>query len=75
MKIRHVIWNGGKEQKAVDALLGSGGMIVSATNVGYIIMTTDRTDLGASSRRSNARLTNLAWSCAARRNSCANLRS
>jgi tRNA A37 threonylcarbamoyladenosine synthetase subunit TsaC/SUA5/YrdC len=42
MKTKHVIWNGGKEQKAVDALLGSDGMIVSATKVGYIIMTTDR---------------------------------
>jgi tRNA A37 threonylcarbamoyladenosine synthetase subunit TsaC/SUA5/YrdC len=46
MKTKHLIWNGGKEQKAVDALLGSGGMIVSATKVGYIIMTTDRRGLG-----------------------------
>ena len=34
-------WNGAKQQEGVDILLGEGGMIVSPTKVGYIIMTSD----------------------------------
>jgi tRNA A37 threonylcarbamoyladenosine synthetase subunit TsaC/SUA5/YrdC len=38
---KRITWSGGKEQKAIDLLLGKGRMIVSPTKVGYIIMTTD----------------------------------
>lgn len=38
-------WNGGLQQEAVDILTGRGGMIVSPTKVGYIIMTSDGTGL------------------------------
>lgn len=34
-------WNGGVQQEGLDILLGDGGMIVSPTKVGYIIMTSD----------------------------------
>jgi tRNA A37 threonylcarbamoyladenosine synthetase subunit TsaC/SUA5/YrdC len=34
-------WNGDKQQRAVNLLLGQGKMIVSPTKVGYIIMTSD----------------------------------
>ena len=38
---KHIEWNGAKQQEGVDILLGEGGMIVSPTKVGYIIMTSD----------------------------------
>jgi tRNA A37 threonylcarbamoyladenosine synthetase subunit TsaC/SUA5/YrdC len=38
---KNVEWNGAKQQEAVDILAGEGGMIVSPTKVGYIIMTSD----------------------------------
>lgn len=34
-------WNGGLEQDAVDLLVAGGGLIVTPTKVGYIIMTSD----------------------------------
>jgi tRNA A37 threonylcarbamoyladenosine synthetase subunit TsaC/SUA5/YrdC len=34
-------WDGGVQQEGLDILLGDGGMIVSPTKVGYIIMTSD----------------------------------
>jgi tRNA A37 threonylcarbamoyladenosine synthetase subunit TsaC/SUA5/YrdC len=34
-------WNGTKQQEGVDILLREGGMVVSPTKVGYIIMTSD----------------------------------
>jgi hypothetical protein len=38
---KHIEWNKAKQQESVDILLGEGGMIVSPTKVGYIIMTSD----------------------------------
>ena len=37
----HIEWTGAKQHEPVDILLGEGGMIVSPTKVGYIIMTSD----------------------------------
>ena len=39
--VKHIEWNGAKQQEGLDILLGEGGMIVSPTKVGYIIMTSD----------------------------------
>jgi tRNA A37 threonylcarbamoyladenosine synthetase subunit TsaC/SUA5/YrdC len=39
--VKHIEWNGAKQQEGVDILSGEGGMIVSPTKVGYIIMTSD----------------------------------
>src|SRR5882757_7471403 len=41
MTDRHIEWNGGKEQRAIDLLLKGGKIIVTPTKVGYIIMTCD----------------------------------
>jgi tRNA A37 threonylcarbamoyladenosine synthetase subunit TsaC/SUA5/YrdC len=38
---KRIEWNGGREQKAIDALSRKGHMIVSPTKVGYIIVTSD----------------------------------
>ena len=38
---RDIEWNGATQQEGVDVLSGKGGMIVSPTKVGYIIMTSD----------------------------------
>jgi tRNA A37 threonylcarbamoyladenosine synthetase subunit TsaC/SUA5/YrdC len=38
---KDIQWNGAKQQEGVNILLGEGGMIVSPTKVGYIIMTSD----------------------------------
>jgi tRNA A37 threonylcarbamoyladenosine synthetase subunit TsaC/SUA5/YrdC len=38
---KDVQWNGTTQQEGVDILSGEGGMIVSPTKVGYIIMTSD----------------------------------
>ena len=38
---KHIEWNGAKQQEGVDILSVEGGMIVSPTKVGYIIMTSD----------------------------------
>ncbi|MFE8049051.1 L-threonylcarbamoyladenylate synthase [Brenneria goodwinii] len=40
-KEKTIKWHGGVQQEAVDILSGKGGMIVSPTKVGYIIMTSD----------------------------------
>ncbi|WP_416260671.1 L-threonylcarbamoyladenylate synthase [Gibbsiella quercinecans] len=45
MKEKTINWNGGVQQEAVDILSGHGGMIVSPTKVGYIIMTSDAAGL------------------------------
>jgi tRNA A37 threonylcarbamoyladenosine synthetase subunit TsaC/SUA5/YrdC len=39
--VKDIEWNGAKQQEGVDILSGDGGMIVSPTKVGYIIMTSD----------------------------------
>jgi tRNA A37 threonylcarbamoyladenosine synthetase subunit TsaC/SUA5/YrdC len=39
--VKQIEWNGAKQQEGVDILLGEGGMIVSPTKVGYIVMTSD----------------------------------
>jgi tRNA A37 threonylcarbamoyladenosine synthetase subunit TsaC/SUA5/YrdC len=39
--VRDIEWNGAKQQEGVDILSGDGGMIVSPTKVGYIIITSD----------------------------------
>jgi tRNA A37 threonylcarbamoyladenosine synthetase subunit TsaC/SUA5/YrdC len=39
--VKDIEWNGAKQQEGVDILSGEGGMIVSPTKVGYIIMTSD----------------------------------
>jgi tRNA A37 threonylcarbamoyladenosine synthetase subunit TsaC/SUA5/YrdC len=39
--VRDVEWNAAKQQEGIDILSGEGGMIVSPTKVGYIIMTSD----------------------------------
>ena len=38
---KDIQWNGATQQEGVDILSGEGGMIVSPTKVGYIIMTSD----------------------------------
>jgi tRNA A37 threonylcarbamoyladenosine synthetase subunit TsaC/SUA5/YrdC len=38
---KDIQWNGVTQQEGVDILSGKGGMIVSPTKVGYIIMTSD----------------------------------
>jgi hypothetical protein len=38
---KRIKWNGALEQEGIDVLLNKGGMIVSPTKVGYIIMTSD----------------------------------
>jgi tRNA A37 threonylcarbamoyladenosine synthetase subunit TsaC/SUA5/YrdC len=38
---RKVVWNGGLQREGVEALSGAGGIIVSPTKVGYIIMASD----------------------------------
>ncbi|MEM9970539.1 MAG: Sua5/YciO/YrdC/YwlC family protein [Pseudomonadota bacterium] len=42
---KHIRWNGGLQQEAVDRLSAPGGCIVSPTKVGYIVMTTDAAGL------------------------------
>jgi tRNA A37 threonylcarbamoyladenosine synthetase subunit TsaC/SUA5/YrdC len=39
--VKNIEWNGAKQQEGVDILSGEGGMIVSPTKVGYIIITSD----------------------------------
>lgn len=41
MNKKVIDWNGDVQPEAVDILSGTGGMIVSSTKVGYIIMTSD----------------------------------
>ncbi|KAB1657951.1 translation factor (SUA5) [Pseudoclavibacter chungangensis] len=41
----HLTWNGGVQQEAVDLLHAGGGMVVSPTKVGYIVVVTDRAGL------------------------------
>ena len=38
---KYIEWAGENDARALELLSGSGGVIVSATKVGYIIMTTD----------------------------------
>jgi tRNA A37 threonylcarbamoyladenosine synthetase subunit TsaC/SUA5/YrdC len=38
---KDIQWNGATQPEGVDILSGKGGMIVSPTKVGYIIMTSD----------------------------------
>jgi tRNA A37 threonylcarbamoyladenosine synthetase subunit TsaC/SUA5/YrdC len=38
---KRIEWNGAKQQEGVDILSGEGGMIISPTKVGYIIMASD----------------------------------
>ena len=38
---RYIEWNGDNDPRALNVLRKSGGVIVSPTKVGYIIMTTD----------------------------------
>lgn len=40
-----VPWNGGLQEEAVDLLRAEGGVVVSPTKVGYVIMATDRPGL------------------------------
>lgn len=42
---RHIRWNGGVAEEATRILSGAGGMIVSPTKVGYIVMVADRAGL------------------------------
>ncbi|KOC90884.1 L-threonylcarbamoyladenylate synthase [Winslowiella iniecta] len=42
---KKVQWNGGLQSEAVEILSQDGGMIVSPTKVGYIIMTSDKAGL------------------------------
>ncbi|USS88524.1 Sua5/YciO/YrdC/YwlC family protein [Fructilactobacillus hinvesii] len=42
---KHINWNGNVQPEAVEILTGAGGMIVSPTKVGYIIMTSDKAGL------------------------------
>jgi len=41
MTTKKVSWNGELQQEAIEILSATGGMIVSPTKVGYIIMTSD----------------------------------
>lgn len=45
VKEKTVAWTGSLQQDGLDILTRGGGMIVSPTKVGYIIMTTDRAGL------------------------------
>ena len=36
----YIEWNGGNDPRALEVLRRTGGVIVSPTKVGYIIMTT-----------------------------------
>jgi tRNA A37 threonylcarbamoyladenosine synthetase subunit TsaC/SUA5/YrdC len=49
---KNIEWNGATQQEGVDILSGEGGMIVSPTKVGYIIMTSD---LGGLRRKFSAK--------------------
>jgi tRNA A37 threonylcarbamoyladenosine synthetase subunit TsaC/SUA5/YrdC len=49
---KDIQWNGATQQEGVDILSGEGGMIVSPTKVGYIIMTSD---LGGLRRKFSAK--------------------
>lgn len=52
---KKIEWNGGLQQEAIDILSREGGMIVSPTKVGYIIMTSDKAGL---ERKFEAKLRN-----------------
>lgn len=45
MSGKKITWNGGLQHEAIDILTREGGMIVSPTKVGYIIMTSDKAGL------------------------------
>ena len=45
MSGKKITWNGGLQHEAIDILTREGGMIVSPTQVGYIIMTSDKAGL------------------------------
>ncbi|WP_455845959.1 L-threonylcarbamoyladenylate synthase [Pantoea agglomerans] len=45
MSGKQITWNGGLQPEAIDILAKDGGMIVSPTKVGYIIMTSDKAGL------------------------------
>ncbi|NIF24381.1 MULTISPECIES: L-threonylcarbamoyladenylate synthase [Pantoea] len=45
MSNKTVQWNGGLQPEAIEILAKEGGMIVSPTKVGYIIMTSDKAGL------------------------------
>lgn len=45
MNDKTIAWNGGVQPEAIDILTADGGMIVSPTKVGYIIMTSDAAGL------------------------------
>lgn len=45
MQQKTIKWNGDVQPEALDILTGAGGMIVSPTKVGYIIMTSDAAGL------------------------------
>ncbi|WP_070967837.1 L-threonylcarbamoyladenylate synthase [Vibrio sonorensis] len=45
MSEKKIIWNKGIQPEAIDILSKNGGMIVSPTKVGYIIMTSDKQGL------------------------------
>ncbi|MGX7051273.1 L-threonylcarbamoyladenylate synthase [Leuconostoc palmae] len=45
VETKQVIWQGDTQREAIDILKGNGGMIVSPTKVGYIIMTSDKQGL------------------------------
>ncbi|CAH1853110.1 L-threonylcarbamoyladenylate synthase [Convivina intestini] len=45
MSNKHISWNGAIQPEAIEILKGEGGMIVSPTKVGYIIMTSDKAGL------------------------------
>jgi Putative translation factor (SUA5) len=45
MSGKQITWNGGLQPEAIEILSQDGGMIVSPTKVGYIIMTSDKVGL------------------------------
>lgn len=45
MSGKKITWNGGLQPEAIEILSQDGGMIVSPTKVGYIIMTSDKAGL------------------------------
>ena len=45
MSGKQITWNGGLQPEAIEILSQDGGMIVSPTKVGYIIMTSDKAGL------------------------------
>ncbi|ADU71058.1 L-threonylcarbamoyladenylate synthase [Pantoea sp. At-9b] len=45
MSGKKITWNGGLQHEAIEILAKEGGMIVSPTKVGYIIMTSDKAGL------------------------------